>query len=86
MRHIPDNLQYNVFFRPEPEGGFTATVPSLPGCISYGRDLNEAKKMILDAIEGYLVSLKKHNEPIPTDSDSFISTLPLTDKHQLARA
>lgn len=79
-------LQYNVVFRPEPEGGFTAIVPSLPGCISYGQDLIEAKVMIIDAIEGYIASLKKHHEPIPSDTDSFISTLPLSDKQHLVRA
>lgn len=62
-------------FRPEPEGGFTAIVPSLPGCVSYGKSLAEAQRMILDAIEGYIESLKKHHEPIPTDRASFITTV-----------
>lgn len=52
-------------------------VPALPGCISYGRDLKEAKKMAADAIRAYIASLKKHGEPIPTDKDSFISTVEL---------
>jgi len=60
-----ESLQYNVIFRPEPEGGFTALVPSLPGCISYGKDLTETKEMITDAIQGYVASLQKHNEPVP---------------------
>jgi predicted RNase H-like HicB family nuclease len=61
---IDKTLQYNVIFRPEPEGGFTAIVPSLPGCISFGRTLSEAKKMITDAIKGYVASLQKHKEII----------------------
>lgn len=52
-------MQFNIIFRPEEEGGFTAIVPSLPGCITYGRDLKEAKKMAIDAIYGYLESVKK---------------------------
>ena len=68
-------LHYNLIFRPEPEGGFTVTVPALPGCISYGQNLNEAKEMILDAINGYIESLTKHNEPIPSDNDSFTSMI-----------
>ena len=60
-------LQFNVIFRPEPEGGFTVIVPSLPGCITYGKDLKEAKKMAIDAILGYIASLKKHKESIPSD-------------------
>jgi len=68
-------LHYNLIFRPEPEGGFTVMVPSLPGCISYGNDLQEAKTMAADAISGYLKSLKKHHEPIPSDTGNFVSTI-----------
>jgi antitoxin HicB len=69
------NLRFNVIFRPEPEGGFTVIVPSLPGCVTYGRNLEEAKKMAVDAIKGYIASLKKHKEPIPTDEESFLASL-----------
>jgi len=55
---------FNVVLRPEPEGGFTAIVPALPGCVTYGRDLSEAKAMAKDAISAYIESHKKHNEPI----------------------
>ena len=68
-------FRYNVIFRPEPEGGFTVIVPSLPGCVTYGRNLKEAKKMAIDAIKGYIVSLKKHKEPIPTDEESFFTSV-----------
>lgn len=57
---------FNIVLRPEPKGGFTASVPALPGCVTYGRSLAEAKSMVKDAISGYIESLKKHNEPIPT--------------------
>jgi len=70
-----EKLSYNVIFRTEPEGGFTATVPSLPGCITYGKNLPEAKKMIIDAIKGYIISLKKHKESIPNDGESFFSSV-----------
>ena len=60
-------MQYNVIFRPEPEGGFTVFVPALSGCISYGRTLKEAKRMITDAIEGYIASLRKHRGSVPSD-------------------
>jgi len=40
-------------------------VPSLPGCITYGKNLQEAKEMAVDAIKGYIISLKKHKECIP---------------------
>lgn len=68
-----EKIYYNIIFKPEQEGGFTVIVPSLPGCITYGKDLKEAKKMAVDAIQGYLISLKKHNEPIPSDETDLLS-------------
>ncbi|KPJ56794.1 antitoxin HicB [Parcubacteria bacterium DG_74_2] len=68
-------FRYNVIFRPEPEGGFTVIVPSLPGCISYGKDLKQAKEMARDAIKGYIVSLKKHKETVPTDEENFFASV-----------
>jgi len=75
-----ENLNYNLVFRPEPEGGFTVTVPALPGCVTYGKDLVEAKRMVKDAILGYIESLKKHNEAIPSDEASFIGSIQLNIK------
>jgi antitoxin HicB len=68
---------FNIVLRPEPEGGFTAMVPVLPGCVTYGRTLSEAKSMAKDAISAYIESLKKHNEPIPTDDESLVASLDL---------
>jgi predicted RNase H-like HicB family nuclease len=68
---------FNIVLRPEPEGGFTAIVPALPGCVTFGRTLAEAKKMARDAITGYIESLKKHKEPIPTDNETLVASLDL---------
>ncbi len=70
-------LHYNIVLRSEPEGGFTVIVPALPGCITHGKNLIEAKKMAEDAIGGYIRSLKKHNEPIPVDAESFFTSIDL---------
>lgn len=71
------NVTYRVLFRKEPEGGFTAIVPSLPGCVSFGKTLEEAKAMVKEAIELYLESLKAHGETVPTEDDVFEYTLTL---------
>ena len=57
--------RYNVMLRPEPEGGYTALVPALPGCVTYGRTVDEGREMARDAIVGYIASLRKHNESVP---------------------
>lgn len=74
-------MHYNLIFRPEPEGGYTIIVPSLPGCVTYGKNLQEAKEMAIDAIEGYLYSLKKHNDIIPSDADNFVATIDIQIKN-----
>jgi len=73
------NFNFTVVFRPEPEGGYTVFVPSLPGCITYGATLEEAKKMAEDAIQGYLESLRKHGEDIRDDADSLVGEIHLTN-------
>ena len=67
--------QLHIIFRPEPEGGYTASVPALPGCVTYGRTLEEVKELVKVAIAAYIESLKKHGEPIPTDDESLVTTL-----------
>ena len=74
------DLVYNVIFYPEPEGGFTVIVPSLPGCVSFGKSLAEARQMIEEAIAGYLASLKKHHEKIPSDESAVIGAVHLSAK------
>jgi len=61
----------------EPEGGYTVTVPSLPGCITYGDNVNHAIDMAKEAIEGYLEVLKELGEEIPDDSGSLEYSLTL---------
>lgn len=68
-------LNYTAVFRREPEGGYTVFVPLLPGCVSYGKDLEEAKKMINEAIGLYLESLSDHKEEIPTEENTFYSQI-----------
>ncbi len=43
-------LTYRIVLRPEPEGGYTVIVPTLPGCVTYGATKEEANKMAEDAI------------------------------------
>jgi len=68
-------LNYTAVFQKEPEGGYTVFVPMLPGCVSYGRNLEEAKKMINEAIRLYLESLSAHDEEIPTEENIFYSQI-----------
>jgi len=58
---------YQVVLTPEDDGGFSVSVPALPGCFSQGDTRDEALSMAREAIELHLESLREHGEPIPTD-------------------
>jgi predicted RNase H-like HicB family nuclease len=58
---------YTVFFEPAQEGGYIVTVPALPGLVTEGDTLEEAREMARDAIRAYLESLVKDGEPIPRE-------------------
>lgn len=70
-------LSYRIFLQKEPEGGYTVTVPSLPGCITYGDNIDHAMQMAQEAIELYLESLAANNEEIPDDNAKLEYTITL---------
>ncbi len=52
--------KYLVYIQPAEEGGFVASCPALPGCVTQGETVAEATEMAREAIEGYLESLRAH--------------------------
>lgn len=67
-------LSYKVVFEPAEEGGYTAYVPSRPGCISEGETYEEALKNIKEAIKGWIDVSMKFGDEIPP-SDVIIDTV-----------
>jgi antitoxin HicB len=62
---------YKIHLHQEEEGGYTAIVPALPGCITYGENVEEAITMAKEAIELYIEELKDRNELIPDDTNTL---------------
>jgi predicted RNase H-like HicB family nuclease len=60
-------VKYTVILEPEEGGGYHVYCPALPGCSTFGATTEKALTNIRDAIEGYIASLKKAGEPIPSD-------------------
>ena len=60
-------LHYRILLRREPEGGYTVTVPMLPGCVTYGETIDDAIAMAREAIELYIEDLQEKGEEIPTE-------------------
>ena len=74
-------MKFHIYLRPEPEGGFTVIVPSLPGCVTWGKDLAEARAMAADAIGAYLKSLEEHGEPLPPDDQGLVDSVEVRVGH-----
>ena len=61
-------IRYTVILKQESDGGFVATVPMLPGCISQGDTRSEALANIREAIAVYLEDCVAANEEIPIEA------------------
>lgn len=68
MRNL--NYHYTAFFEANENGGYTVTVPVLPGLVTEGKNLEEAREMAKDAIRCYIQGLKKAREPIPVEKET----------------
>jgi predicted RNase H-like HicB family nuclease len=62
-------MRYTVILQKEDDGGYVATVPVLPGCVSQGDSRNEALKNIGEAIEVYLEDVRAAGESIPVEDE-----------------
>jgi predicted RNase H-like HicB family nuclease len=58
---------YTVVFEPQPEGGYTVLVPALPGCLTEGDTLAEARRNAGEAILVYCESLLMDGMALPQD-------------------
>ncbi|MDE2058386.1 MAG: type II toxin-antitoxin system HicB family antitoxin [candidate division NC10 bacterium] len=73
---------YTVLFEPAEEGGYVVTCPALPGLVTEGDTLAEAREMAQDAIRAYLESLRKDGLPVPPDRE--IKLKPVKEKVRVA--
>ena len=60
-----DMYRCAVYLAPEDEGGYSVTVPSLPGAVSEGETEREALDNITEALAGLIESYKAKGDPIP---------------------
>jgi predicted RNase H-like HicB family nuclease len=58
-------MKYRVCIEQDEDGVFIATCPAFPGCVSEGKTREEATANVKEAMEGYLRSLNRHDEPVP---------------------
>jgi antitoxin HicB len=56
---------YPIEVTQEEDGRWSAVVPSLPGCATWGQTQHEAVKALQDAIEAYIATLREMGRPVP---------------------
>ena len=61
-------FDFTVVLEPQPDGGFTVSVPALPEVVTEGDTESEALQMAEDAIRAVLEYRKDHGIPIPLDA------------------
>ncbi|MBI1729779.1 type II toxin-antitoxin system HicB family antitoxin [Candidatus Acetothermia bacterium] len=64
-------LTYTVIFEPAEEGGYLAHVPALNDATTQGETLEDARFWVKDLIQGYLESLLKAGQPLPTEHEKY---------------
>ena len=69
-------MDYVVIFEKAEDGTYSVYVPDLPGCVSSGDTFEEAERMIREAIEAHIESLREQGEsvPAPTSRAGIIHT------------
>ena len=61
---------YTIILEPDPdEGGYTVTVPALPGCVTQGETIEEAIVMAKDAIRLFIETLMAEGQPVPLEHE-----------------
>jgi antitoxin HicB len=60
------DYRYTIILHPEPEeGGYSVTVPALPGCVAQGETLEEAIALAREAIALHIAGLIEEGEDVP---------------------
>ena len=58
---------FTMLFEPAEEGGYVVTCPALPGLVTEGDTMEEARRMAEDTLRLYVETLIEDGLPIPSD-------------------
>lgn len=62
--------EYTAILSPEPEGGFTITVPALPGYVGFAETEEEALELAEQGIRFHIECLAAEGQRVPEELDS----------------
>jgi len=69
---VSTSITYAVVLEPQPEGGFTVTVPALPEVVSEGDTEDEALSMVREAIEVAIEVRRERGEDVPPPATTLL--------------
>ncbi len=65
---MPNTQRYTVILEQEADGGYVATVPALPGCVSQGDTRDEVIRNIREAADLYIEDCVAAGDPVPNET------------------
>lgn len=68
-------LDYYAIFEPAEEGGYNVSFPEFPGCVTFGRTFEHAKRMAEEVLELWLEELRAEREKIPAPSHPIVDRI-----------
>ena len=65
-------MTYLAVFEPAGNGAYSVYFPHILGCISYGKDFQEAQTMAREALELHIYGMEKDGDALPVENFSDI--------------
>jgi antitoxin HicB len=75
-------MKYKVLVRKGEDGWYIASVPSLPGCHTQGKTIEEALDNAEEAVRGYLKVAKKLGDVVVGDDSETIEAMLTIDRNR----
>jgi predicted RNase H-like HicB family nuclease len=66
MKRKEKIASYHAVYEPAEEGGYNVSFPSFPGCVTFGRTFEEARKNAHEVLELWLAEMRAQRLPIPS--------------------
>ena len=67
-------MTYLAVFEPADNGAYSVYFPNVAGCISYGKNFQEAQAMAQEALELHIYGMEKDGDTLPIETFSDIQT------------
>ena len=73
-------MRYWVIYETSEEGGWSAYVPDLPGCVAAAQTREEVRRLIREGMALHLAGMREDGEPIPEPADSWAEIVEVSEE------